>query len=271
MKTYLRAYRILGTIIACLALAGCSKLSLNEEFNYAISGGNIQEVQNVLIKVPKSEKNKFINHGLYYAALSAKTILVKYFIEQKADINSIHAFGETALFRPVIDDNMDMIELLIKNGADVNIPDRNGATPLTVAICNKNDKVVKYLIKSCTDFSTCKPISYTPLMFLIESKSPNSYEIAKLLIEKKIDLNSHKQDDGYTALMVAVSYKNAELVRLLLENGAMTDIKNKFNKTALDIAISDKSDEIIKLLSVKREKPDAVPIQSSPSLNEIIN
>ncbi len=257
------AMRIISVIIQITLFAtiimGCSKPSLKEKFNYAISGGSLQEVQDVLKHVPESENKAFINFGLYYASLSGKNTLVKYFIEQGSDINSKHAFGQTALFYAVLQGKMELIELLINNGADVNIADKDGFTPLTTAICRKNDILVKYLLKNCPDFSTSNSSKYTPLMFLIESKSPNTCEIARLLIEKKLDLDVQKEKNGNTALMLAVSINNPELVKLLLENGAKTDIKNKFNETAMDIARKDKSGEIIKLLNLGNENSDMPP------------
>ena len=51
-----------------------------------------------------------------------------------------------------------------------------------------------------------------------------SYDLCKLLIEKKADINM-KDNDGWTALDYASQYGTKEVVKLLLENGADPDIK----------------------------------------------
>ena len=73
----------------------------------------------------------------------------------------------------------------------------------------------------------------TALLHLLANKeiSAAGVEIAKLLVEKKADLNV--QDElGETALMKAVTARSVELVSLLLENGADAKILDNAGKSA---------------------------------------
>jgi ankyrin repeat protein len=57
-----------------------------------------------------------------------------------------------------------------------------------------------------------------------------------------------KDDNGLTALHWAVIGKHAEIVKILLENGADKTIQSKKGETALDIAIEKKNSGIVDLL-----------------------
>lgn len=75
----------------------------------------------------------------------------------------------------------------------------------------------------------------TPIFLAIDSEDESyGLELAKILIHAGADIN--KQDNsGQTPLMRAVQDLSYEKVKLLLEHGARTDIKNKVGQTAFDI------------------------------------
>jgi ankyrin repeat protein len=60
-------------------------------------------------------------------------------------------------------------------------------------------------------------------------------EIAKLIIEKDIDINA-KDNDDITALWIVATNGNTEIVKLFLEKGADVNVKNKNGETALSAA-----------------------------------
>lgn len=59
--------------------------------------------------------------------------------------------------------------------------------------------------------------------------------IVKLLVEKKADINK-KDSRGRTALYSAIEFGNVYAVKLLLENGAKTDVEDKAGYTPLEWA-----------------------------------
>jgi ankyrin repeat protein len=61
-----------------------------------------------------------INHALILASINDKYEIVKYFIEQGADVNS---YAGQALFFAVANENVEIVELLLKSGANPNEED----------------------------------------------------------------------------------------------------------------------------------------------------
>lgn len=66
------------------------------------------------------------------------------------------------------------------------------------------------------------------------------------------DTDVDAQDlNGMTLLMLAVYYKNKEIVQFLLEKGGRIQLKNNKGKTAIDIAIGSENKDILKILRDK--------------------
>ncbi len=83
--------------------------------------------------------------------------------------------------------------------------------------------------------------------FINQVQVSTAEEINKMLDEGKFDIN-YQGDNGWSALISAASYGNAEGVKALLARGAKTDLKDRRGMTALDYAIKIKNKEIIKIL-----------------------
>lgn len=83
--------------------------------------------------------------------------------------------------------------------------------------------------------------------FLHVAAQKNSHDVMKVLIENGLDVNATKVERLETALDVACSFKAVECVKLLLENGANVDGGNK-SCTALTSAIISGNLEIVKML-----------------------
>ncbi|HOT74737.1 MAG TPA: ankyrin repeat domain-containing protein [Candidatus Wallbacteria bacterium] len=91
------------------------------------------------------------------------------------------------------------------------------------------------------------------LLFINRVKTATAEEVDRMIDEGKFDLN-YQGDNGWTALIAAASYGNAEAVKALLARGVNTNLKDGRGMTALDYAVKIKSKEVIKLLNgVKTE------------------
>ena len=88
--------------------------------------------------------------------------------------------------------------------------------------------------------------NYGETLLHFAARSKNSQVVERLL---SLGLDVNQQDySGWTPLMDAVFYNNKEDVRILLEHGADTKIKNNDQKKAIDYA---ETDEIRNLLAQK--------------------
>jgi hypothetical protein len=72
----------------------------------------------------------------------------------------------------------------------------------------------------------------TPLM---HAAYRGNLHVCRKLLEHKADVNWNSHKDGYTALMFATIAGHKEVVGLLLENGAKTNVVNGVNKTAVQL------------------------------------
>ncbi|XP_043472529.1 putative ankyrin repeat protein RF_0381 [Leptopilina heterotoma] len=76
-------------------------------------------------------------------------------------------------------------------------------------------------------------------------------EISKLLLQHPVKVNDETQDHDQTPLHFAVQNGNVEIIKILLEKGAVVNATNKELNTPLHIAVSDKynlSESVIQLL-----------------------
>jgi ankyrin repeat protein len=123
-----------------------------------------------------------------------------FLIQQKVDINPATANAEkTALHFAIIQQNEHLMDILLQNGADPNV------YPPTVNNGKKSG--------ICTKFRN--PLSYCVNIGWLDG--------IQLLLKHNADVNSNWLEGG-TALHIASTYSRQGAARLLLENGARTDI-----------------------------------------------
>lgn len=103
---------------------------------------------------------------------------------------------------------------------------------LEYAIKNGRSFYVKELIALGEDVNPT-PYSFSPLELAIAFKN---FEAGKILIENGADINRSDNRMGRTALMTACQNNRLKFVQLLLDNGALVNIKDNEGKTALDYA-----------------------------------
>lgn len=97
------------------ALKNNAKLDHNC-WQYALENGNINLIKYILHKYPNFDKNEGARRAISYRNFK----LLKFFLENGADINSIHE-AHSLLDRAQIVSNKKIINYLIKKGAKYNI------------------------------------------------------------------------------------------------------------------------------------------------------
>ena len=136
-------------------------------------------------------------------------------------------------------------KLLINHGAKVNSQNKYGYTPLHQAAGNDDTSVSRILLENGADPNIKDKWGRAPIHMAIEMNRRNS---AKFLIKyPETDVNA-QDNDNKTALHQCSSYGYLEICILLIEHGAILDLKNKQGQTPLDTAVEQKQYEIIKLL-----------------------
>ena len=128
--------------------------------------------------------------------------------------------GETLLHFAAKAGNLQTVQFLLGQGADVNAASRGGFTPLYLAVGNDN------------------------------------IDVAKLLLEKGANLEALTGRFQSTALHNAVELGLAQMVQLLLNQGARTDVVDLRKQTPVDIAIKNGNQALVQIFSsMFREHP----------------
>jgi ankyrin repeat protein len=136
------------------------------------------------------------------------------------------------------------IKILFDNDKNcVNTIDDRGSSMLILACYRGNQEVAQFLIDNKADLNYVSP-NGTALMACVVK---NELDFAEKLLKK--GANPDLTDgNGMTALMLAVQFKNAAMVKLLLSFKAKKELKCQQNKTAFEYAVFSNNEEIINLL-----------------------
>jgi uncharacterized protein len=124
--------------------------------------------------------------------------------------------GFTALHNAVGEDYPQLVKLLIEAGADVSAANDEGMTPLHIAQCAS---AVKALIAAGADVNARAQGGMTPLIVQsAEGYDTGSLESMEALLKAGANPNL-QDDDGQTAMDIAVSREEDEKVALLKRHG----------------------------------------------------
>jgi ankyrin repeat protein len=196
-----------------------------------------------------------INISIYYSKDSLG--ILKLLIERGAPINTANNLGQTPLHQTITSliyhlsyykKALKSISYLIEKGADINAgilgnDYRSGDTPLHLAVKHYKLELVKFLIDKGANKNAKNGRGETPLYAAIHSL-PHSGEkskrfklkkIIQFLLENDVDLVL-QDEDGYTPLHLS-TYKDFDLVKLLIDKGADKNARNKKGNTPLHAAI----------------------------------
>ncbi|SEP23172.1 Ankyrin repeat-containing protein [Flavobacterium sp. CF108] len=122
-----------------------------------IQNGNIDNVKSFFKTRDINTTDNFNRTAIINAALYNQTAIIKWLLEQGADINLQDKNGYTALHFSAQEGNIDSTMLLLENKANPNIKDIHGNTPAWVAIMNwkagANFDTLDQLVKKGTDLT----------------------------------------------------------------------------------------------------------------------
>ncbi len=126
-------------------------------------------------------------------------------------------YQETPLFSAAQSGDVQTMRALVEAGANVNATNDTGVTPLHRAVFNGQTAAAQYLIQAGADIrSKGSADGYTPLHLAALGSSKDA---ALVLLEAGVDVNEHSSS-GVTALQIAESRRDKELVQLLRDHGA---------------------------------------------------
>lgn len=170
--------------------------------------------------------------------------VIKILLKAGLDIDKVDCFGQTALHKAVISNNLGLVKELLLHGPWVDVVDINGRTPLIDAVYNANVKIFDELVRCHADL-TIKNVNGENLLHIASrtNKTDDMKQAALSIAEQVlstglVDLNC-ADTMGVTPLHVAVQNNFVEMIDLLATHGA------NFNIVSVDKFIpADMTDDV---------------------------
>ncbi|XP_072032763.1 transient receptor potential cation channel subfamily A member 1-like [Amphiura filiformis] len=172
----------------------------------------------------------------------------------KADVNSRDKDKTTPLHQATIKGDIDVCRLLIENGADIRAKDINQLTPLMQAAQSGFEECVQILLTMAIqggiplgDFLSDKDNEgNTALHLAVGNRHIN---VSRSLIERGAPVNCRKTTNGFTPLHQAAIIGEEPLAQMLIDKGAETEIIDKEQMTPLHrAAMFNRVDTILLLI-----------------------
>jgi ankyrin repeat protein len=212
------------------------------ELTDAASAGDLARVKQLHASGVDIESTDGSSTALTCAAISGRTEVVRYLIEQGAKLEARSTtFGFTPLTFAILNDHFDTAQLLVAKGARLDAEGDYHHSPLHTAIENKRFDIAKWLLRQGANPNLHDWRGNTALMEVVDNP-----DMLRFLIRMGADVNV-KQDQGQTALAWAISGKYLQSVRILLRRGARQHLC-RWDESAVMVAVKDGTPEILRLL-----------------------
>ena len=240
-------------------LSGLAGLALNEGSKLLKSGfsstmfveyasnGDIAKMQNALNNgTDINSKDPSGMSALFIAVENNQLSATKFLLENGAYPDITDKENDTPLMRAMYYNRPEIAKLLIEYGANVNTS-YNDDFVLTWATFNNYTDIVRLLIEKGANIECYNPVGCTPLIIA----SYGNYEICEFLIQNGADVNARRSkgsNKDWTSLMYASYDSKLDIMNLLLENGALIDIRTPSLHSAYLIAAQYGTPDAVELL-----------------------
>jgi ankyrin repeat protein len=191
------------------------------------------------------------------AAHEGHAEMVQFLLAHGANPNVLGGNAEPPLLDALWSGNIEVVRCLLDHGVDVNATDANGNHALITLAAMYGDRqepewgdLTRLFIAAGCDVNHVNEHGMTALKAAVFKKPYNeaNLEVARILLEAGAAINATAGEDGWTALMAAVSQGNLGAARLLVEIGANVNQTDLNGDTAWNLALRWGHTEIADLL-----------------------
>ena len=141
--------------------------------------------------------------------------------------------------------NEDMLKLLLRKGAICSVKNKNGYEAIHNATKEGNLNIVKLLIQKNRHTIKAKDrLLNTPLHMAV---TYNRFEVVKVLLESGALKDTHN-NVRYTPIQIACSFGHSRIVKLLMDYNVSLNIQDENGFTPLHMAVSSKKPDIVQIL-----------------------
>ncbi len=247
-----------------------AKVSVHDDVLIPLAeDGNIERIQFFLDKgADINAKDKDGNTALHSAAHYGRIDTIKFLLDKGANVSARNNDNDTPIIRicyglsKVKESNLlECLDILLKAGADINAQGNSGFTVLINMMqlkVYKEDfdeyavpslKAMQFLIDNGADINLKNAKAYNIFFFSLEYAGyvykgrilPN--EVIEFFFKNGLDKNA-VDNEGHTALHLALKEHKQETIQLLLDNGFDINSLNYHNQSPLMTATGLKTDMI---------------------------
>nr|XP_042907959.1 uncharacterized protein LOC107440000 [Parasteatoda tepidariorum] len=192
---------------------------------------------------------------------------VKLFLQNETvDVNEKINGDYTLLHIAVQCGNLDVVKFLMNENASLNVANEIGSKPVHVAVQAGHLHIVKHFLQCDEKLLTERGCSNNTLLHY--AAQAGETEIAKYLIEKGADVNE-SGDDGVRPIHLASKFGFEEVLKVLLNNGAIYDCNlDAFPMTPL---LFTHKEGVRKILMLTKEIFDSVKSNNVTKVKSLID
>jgi ankyrin repeat protein len=192
--------------------------------------------------------------ALHGAARSGRKEVVEILLQHSSDLNCQTTEGRTPLHHACRGGHDEIVLLLMAHGADPLVKDRHGQYPVHRAAKGDNPRVLEILLSSGLDqLSERDNFNATPLDVAQSTGSFAAADFLRHAMSSELGL-----EDTKAALELAIEGGDAELIKVLLDEGADPNSMGPRVWTALEQALQHDREEIATLLLQAGADVDAI-------------
>ncbi|KAJ8683895.1 hypothetical protein QAD02_019687 [Eretmocerus hayati] len=212
---------------------------------------NISDIMNAMLAhLGKPNINAIDDSGLSYFHIACEmgcVELINHYLDFGVNINAqicskLYSSGYTPLHLSIQSRHKKVVETLLNRGANLTIRNDAGDTPIHLAFLHlHSDEILLNSILAKCSMRNDNALNKYGLSHLHVACAAGNVDLVKDLLnsgaslEHAVNLDSPKCA-GYTSLHFAVEFNRERVVKLLLEHGAETNVKEKQGLTALHLA-----------------------------------
>jgi ankyrin repeat protein len=186
---------------------------------------------------------------LIIAANEGRTEVVVDLVRRGMDVNSVDRDGTTLLAMASRGGYVTLVDWLLGQRASVHKPNRYGDTALLMAASQGRTVVAERLL---TAGAALNPEGWTPLHYAVFG---GHEALTRELIRRGAQIDAYAPNRR-TALMLAAQAGNLELVAMLIELGARSELTDADGLTAAQIARKKDFEEVaVRIEGTPRTKP----------------